>query len=151
MKSIHVLRKPCSESTVAANVVKHGTGGLNIDASRIAWANAEDAAGVASAGVTFAKSNREGLGQSNSIGRGLGLAQPPSASGRWPANLVLGACIDGELDSVFPHNKSQPIRATKPGRSGSGVSFAMTHSTAHVATYADDSGSAARYFKRVSE
>ena len=32
---IHVLRKPLSEGTVAANVVKHGVGGLNIDASRV--------------------------------------------------------------------------------------------------------------------
>lgn len=30
-----LIRKPCSESTVAKNVLKHGTGGLNIDASRI--------------------------------------------------------------------------------------------------------------------
>lgn len=35
MRVIHVLRKPLSESTVAANTLKHGTGGLNIDASRI--------------------------------------------------------------------------------------------------------------------
>ena len=34
MRVIHVLRKPLSESTVAANTLKHGTGGLNIDASR---------------------------------------------------------------------------------------------------------------------
>jgi len=35
MRVIHVLRKPLSEGTVAANTLKHGTGGLNIDASRI--------------------------------------------------------------------------------------------------------------------
>lgn len=35
MKMIHVLRKPLSKSTVAANTLEHGTGGLNIDASRI--------------------------------------------------------------------------------------------------------------------
>jgi hypothetical protein len=32
---IIVARKPLSESTVAANVLKHGTGGLNIDGGRI--------------------------------------------------------------------------------------------------------------------
>lgn len=31
-----LVRKPCSEKTVAANVLKWGTGALNIDASRIA-------------------------------------------------------------------------------------------------------------------
>lgn len=30
-----LVRKPCSEDTVAKNVLKHGTGGINIDASRI--------------------------------------------------------------------------------------------------------------------
>jgi len=35
MKVIHVLRKPKSEGSVAQNVLKHGTGALNIDASRI--------------------------------------------------------------------------------------------------------------------
>ena len=34
MRVIHVLRKPLSEGTVAANTLKHGTSGLNIDASR---------------------------------------------------------------------------------------------------------------------
>ncbi len=30
-----LVRKPCSEKTVAQNVLKHGTGGINIDSSRI--------------------------------------------------------------------------------------------------------------------
>ena len=156
MKSIHVLRKPCSEPTVAANVLKYGTGGINVDGSRIAWANEADAEIAAGANASFAKSERAGrIIKSPSIGResrdGTEAPYQPPAQGRWPTNLVLGACIDGELDSVFPRTKSQPVRVTKPGRSGSGVSFAMTHPTAHVATYADDEGSAARYFKRVSE
>lgn len=36
MRIIHVLRKPLSEGAVAANTLKHGAGGLNIDASRVA-------------------------------------------------------------------------------------------------------------------
>ena len=39
MKVIHVLRKPLSEKTVASNTIKHGTGGLNIDACRIRTAD----------------------------------------------------------------------------------------------------------------
>lgn len=30
-----LVRKPCSEKTVAANVLKHGTGGINVDGCRI--------------------------------------------------------------------------------------------------------------------
>ena len=32
---ITVARKPLSEGSVAANVLKHGTGGLNIDGCRV--------------------------------------------------------------------------------------------------------------------
>jgi hypothetical protein len=35
MKVIHVLRKPLSEKTVTANVLKHGTGAVHIDPCRI--------------------------------------------------------------------------------------------------------------------
>jgi hypothetical protein len=41
MKVIHLLRKPCSEGTVAANVLRYGTGALNIDASRIGYESGE--------------------------------------------------------------------------------------------------------------
>lgn len=34
MKVIYVMRKPLSEGTITANVLKHGTGALNIDACR---------------------------------------------------------------------------------------------------------------------
>ncbi len=36
MRIIHVLRKPLSEGTVAANTLKHGVGAYNIDAVRVA-------------------------------------------------------------------------------------------------------------------
>jgi hypothetical protein len=44
MKVVHVLRKPCSREagTVAANVLRHGVGALNIDASRVAFTSEAD-------------------------------------------------------------------------------------------------------------
>ena len=38
MRTIHLLRKPASEDTVTKNALKYGTGALNIDATRTAWA-----------------------------------------------------------------------------------------------------------------
>ena len=154
MKSIHVLRKPCSESTVTANVLRHGTGGLNVNGSRIAWATESDAVSAAGAGASRAKSKREGrIIESHSIGResrdGTEVYAPP-AQGRWPANLVLGACLDSELDSVFPHTKSQPIRVKKAGQYGTGASYTRTWKEDRTTRYADDEGSAARSFKRVN-
>lgn len=75
-----LVRKPCSEKTVAANVLKWGTGGLNIDGSRIA--------------------SSDKLGRINNVRKGassynLGkssqeLNTSDLAGGRFPANLILG-------------------------------------------------------------
>jgi DNA modification methylase len=74
-----LVRKPLSEKTVAANVLKHGTGGINIDASRI--------------GTNPGYSYPNGAGGSSfSIGKGNdGTRTVPvqSSQGRFPANLVL--------------------------------------------------------------
>ena len=78
MEPITVARKPLSEGTVAANVLQHGTGALNIDGCRVA---AEKATGWKGDGSKLYEGglSREG-----------GEARPQDA-GRWPANL----CHDG--------------------------------------------------------
>ena len=152
MRSIHVLRKPCSESTVAANVLRHGTGGINVNGSRIAWANEADAAAMSAVTTSFIKTT--------TTGQGASLQMPftphrrtdrPPAQGRWPANLVLGSCLDSELDEVFPHTKSAAVKNNKAGSSGSGRSFKVIRKEAMVTQGPGDEGSAARYFKRVGE
>lgn len=81
---IVVARKPLSEQTIAANVLRWGTGALNIDASRIPWTSMEDAAAAAAAATTgFANSRARGRAiQSHSIGTEYKIA------GRWPSNLI---------------------------------------------------------------
>lgn len=70
-----LVRKPL-EGTVAANVAAHGTGALNIDATRIAGDVPQVTQGINSGGAGFriAKQTQE----SN-----------PHPSGRWPANVTL--------------------------------------------------------------
>ena len=151
MKSIHVLRKPCSESTVMANVLKHGTGGINVDGSRIAWASPEDAAAVSAVTTSFIKTTTTGQGASLQMPfTPHRRVEEPSASGRWPANLVLGSCLDSELDGVFPHNKAQPVKNRKAQSGRSVRSFQLTLKEAMVVPGPGDEGSAARYFKRVN-
>lgn len=86
MKVIHLLRKPCSEGTVAANVLKFGTGALNIDATRIGYESGE---------VDFDRVQRQqhsegavtgAFGAASLIGKAIPTYKP---GGRWPANLVL--------------------------------------------------------------
>ena len=76
---IVVARKPVSEKTVAANVLKHGVGGLNIDASRIA-ANGDNLNGGKQGG-TDNQIYAKGLGDSS--------GQSMALDGRWPANIIL--------------------------------------------------------------
>ena len=140
MKSIHVLRKPCSEPTVAANVLRHGTGGLDIGESRIACQPGDKGEWPITSRPT----------------KSWAMAGPKAgvttdhAQGRWPANLVLGACLDSELDGVFPHTKSAASITTKAGSDGSGRAFRVIRTEAMVVPGPGDSGSAARYFRRVS-
>ena len=82
MRVIHVLRKPLSEGTVAANVLKHGCGGLNIDASRIAgepwtWGTQTDIRG----GGYGSKRPGDGDVFATNV--------QSDPKGRWPANLIL--------------------------------------------------------------
>jgi DNA methylase len=75
-----LVRKPLAEATVAANVLKHGTGALNIDATRIQGEVPN------TSGQGF-KTGKYG-GQ---IGRGEAtLTGEPwsNRAGRWPANLA---------------------------------------------------------------
>ena len=90
MRVIHVLRKPLSEGTVAANVLKHGTGGLNIDASRIPSDGSHMVHGTVRRGDGTMMADRSGIGD------GPGMFAPGStvtptnhAGGRWPANVIL--------------------------------------------------------------
>jgi hypothetical protein len=79
-----LARKPLAAKTVAANVLQHGTGGLNIDGCRIeASAGDYDHPGDLTkrrmAVNSFAASQRDDVKVTQA---------PPNALGRWPANLI---------------------------------------------------------------
>ena len=88
LKSIHVLRKPCSAPTVAANVLRHGTGGLNINTTRIAPSNPSDLDSHRKM-VEAIKSRGGHMAHSWKNSSDLSGANDVSTAGRWPANLVL--------------------------------------------------------------
>ena len=84
VRVIHVLRKPLSEGTVAANVVKHGCGGLNIDASRVSGGGGT----TRSHQMDYPKTADGKEDRSGSWARtGHGIVE--TGKGRWPANLIL--------------------------------------------------------------
>lgn len=141
---IVVARKPL-EGTVAANVLAHGTGAINIDACRVGTENtrrAGDSSRMTSAGISGGSYGNGGYVRSeNSRTNG-------SDSGRWPANLA----HDGsdEVLAGFPTTSSGKMKAGTQRAAQDGPGSVCYGTYGGPATNNDtfgDSGSAARFFK----
>jgi site-specific DNA-methyltransferase (adenine-specific) len=130
---ICLARKPLSEKSIAANVLKWGTGALNIDACRIEGVKPK-------------------LETINSDKRNNPILQTKSATntgemtteGRWPANL----CHDGsdEVVAGFPEtesNSGEPFRRNTDKFRNTFGAFSGADSERG---FYGDSGSAARFF-----
>jgi len=144
---ICLARKPLSEKTVAANVLRWGTGAINVDATRVGFAGTEDAAAAAAAG--FAASRARGSArQSNSIGKesrdGTNTYDPFALAGRWPANIV----HDGseEVLAAFPESNGQLAAVGPRNGAKSSVNAYGDYGPREQFEPRGDSGSAARFF-----
>ena len=111
LEPITVARKPLSEKTIAANVLKWGTGGINIDGCRVN-PTGERLGGGGENRATFA--GKEGWGrpwmeneqQSKNHANKIKLnVEKATIQGRFPANLIHDGS-DEVLDS-FPDSKGQ--------------------------------------------
>lgn len=132
---IVVARKPL-DGTVAANVLKWGVGGLNIDGCRV---GTEDHFG----GGAKMSSSGQTIGVHGSY-EGDGFKNGP-ALGRWPANLI----HDGsdEVLARFPQTASGNL-GPHHGAGGLPRKFAgdFRQGTCVDREYGGDSGSASRFF-----
>jgi site-specific DNA-methyltransferase (adenine-specific) len=123
-----VARKPI-EGTVANNVLKWGTGGLNIDGSRV----------DGKPRTTHADGNHQGLpaykgGWKDTLIEG--------AQGRWPANIILDPYTAELLDEQSGQSKSTPIFGNSvitPRRAMAGPMYSAPSNH-------NDSGGASRFF-----
>jgi DNA modification methylase len=133
-----VARKPI-EGTVANNVLKWGTGGLNIDGSRIGTTDNLNGGAYAAEG----KERNDGWGMQRGE---AGEYQQPS--GRWPANIILDPYTAELLDE-----QSGTTVSKAGGRSTQKGTGTWTSSTGVFASGQDrprtghnDSGGASRFF-----
>ena len=97
-----LARKPLI-GTVAANVLAHGTGTLNINACRIGWASDEDktAAATTAQRVSHDVWNEQSPGtfmRSGDLAQSVAGYVERMAAGRWPANVILDEAAAVELD-----------------------------------------------------
>jgi len=134
LEPITVARKPLSEKTVAQNVLKYGTGGINIDGCR----------------VEIPKCDKGGLRKGNYIFNceatsykmrddGDPYRKDQHPQGRFPANLI----HDGsdEVVGLFPESKS-----TSNIHNNKSADNIFKTTKDYTTGGHDDSGSAARFF-----
>lgn len=130
---IVLARKPLI-GTVAANVLAHGTGALNIDGCRVG-SEVVGWGGGAAGGGTWTSENC-GLAKG-------GAARP--VQGRHPANVIHDG--SAEVVGAFPQNESPAPRLTKRSPDGDARnSFGAFAGQSEVLIGYGDSGSAARFF-----
>lgn len=141
LEPITVARKPLI-GTVAANVLKYGTGGINIDASRVGFSNNDDPR-IGKGYTHHAKAGLEiGEHKDNSSGTQVSLH---NTQGRFPANFI----HDGseEVVSLFPNTKAGgSVSGKEPSKTGDeNTNCYGEYNRVSWDSYNDD-GSAARFF-----
>jgi site-specific DNA-methyltransferase (adenine-specific) len=125
-----MARKPFP-STVAANVLQHGTGALNVDGCRVGTEQRYNPPAGNKAGGNSLNMSAVGMPED---------ADGRTAAGRWPANLI----HDGsdEVVGLFPQTAAAKS-AERGERSGVNTNFG---GSGGVRGHDDNGGSAARFF-----
>jgi site-specific DNA-methyltransferase (adenine-specific) len=148
---IVLARKPLSERTVAANVLRWGTGALNIDGCRVEHVTVDGGSLATNPHL------RESINGSNG-----GQIFPtetdrrvvtPNQSGRWPANVI----HDGsdEVVAAFPESDHARGNTSPTKRQSSDGVWSDNGSKYGIGpdgkTFGGDEGSAARFFYQVKQ
>ena len=127
IEPIILARKPL-DGTVAQNVLAHGVGGLNIDASRVGSEVRHNPP----------VGDLSSIGSSCSAPKGEGVI----VSGRFPANVLLDEHAAKEMDKQSGVSVSAPRTPSGTAGSGSATGFSRgSETSAH-----SDSGGASRFF-----
>jgi len=137
---ICLARKPLGEKTVAENVLKYGTGGINIDECRVETdPQIDDMLRTVERKEREAPLWKDGSGFKNENNKLTGVP----VSGRFPANLI----HDGspEVVEIFPHSTSGAMKKPYEYKNNG---FSLGAPSGNTKTLCDASeGSAARFFK----
>jgi len=132
-----VARKPL-EGTVAENVLKYGTGGINVDGCRVGTDG-----GTTKANIRKGETNGERAGMSFGENISFRCDIATINAGRWPANVI----HDGseEVHNLLPESKDG-VAVKRNGGGGTGM-FGWGKSTIGTPDVGyNGSGSAARFF-----
>jgi len=130
---ICVARKPLSESTIAKNVLKWGTGGINIDGCRVDSNNNEH--------------HRPTMNKMGNFNNGVDKTwEPTNAEGRFPANIILDEEAGRVLDEQSGNIKSTGSVRNKENEYD-GTSYKGKNEVGKSSNpYAGEKGGASRFF-----
>lgn len=137
-----LARKPLI-GTVAANVLEHGTGAINVDGCRVGWDGPPPEIGTPGWGGPAKKLSAVPGQEAETVER-----TPPSPLGRWPANVI----HDGSDEVVAGFPSTAPAKASNRGALADirGGKFndagGVIVGSATVRGVDDAGGSAARFF-----
>lgn len=133
---ICLARKPLSESTIAKNVLKHGTGGLNIDGSRI------ESDGDHKRPFQPTNNEREVFGKQTGF-------MPTNAEGRFPSNVIFDEDAAKVLDGQTGILRSGARKAGQ--KSGFQSEYVGGKATTFNNACEASEGGASRFFKVVEQ
>lgn len=135
-----VARKPISESTIAENILKWGTGGINIDASRIEFSSPEDfKSATFGTGVDIKGGNYGGGKSTQTESKNI----EGNPKGRFPANVIFdeftAQILDDQTGELTSGMKDKPSPGFGDGNiySPGGMNYAGTYG---------DCGGGSRFF-----
>jgi site-specific DNA-methyltransferase (adenine-specific) len=161
---ICMARKPLSEDTVETNVLRWGTGAINVDGCRVGFSSPQDQASAFPGGkvTSHGAGSLAGPGSAQDVDR-LEFDAERNLKGRWPANLVhdgspevldtfpeaSGAKADVSPDAPSPKTSGIYNKMNREGEASKnrrysdkgGTSFTLTPGARRF-----DTGSAARFF-----
>lgn len=132
---ICMARKPLAEKTVAENCLKYGTGGINIDESRVGTGDDRTQGGTGGHKTQF-------------VGGELEQKVERATGARFPANLIHDN--SEEVRECFPSvgSKSIPVRKTE-NSGGTGNVYTTTNDNVGNVVGYGDTGNASRFFKSI--
>jgi site-specific DNA-methyltransferase (adenine-specific) len=147
MKPAHepicMARKPLSEKSIAENVLKHGTGGINIDGCRIEFEDTQNAA----TNPKFRKENNYKMPEPGQESKGAvsftSSKNEYDTSGRFPANIIFDEEAGKLLDEQSGKSKTRADKNYKHSKTNSDSEIFNGRGTY---TPRQDEGGASRFF-----
>lgn len=139
LEPIVLARKPLSEKSIAANVLEHGTGAINVDGCRVKTSDTLNG-GAYSPSRTSRAMSPHGKGQRSTVVT----ASYEQPQGRWPANVI----HDGseEVLEAFPDAPGQQREVNETFAPKQGTAVYGDYGPRPTVKPRGDSGSSARFF-----